>query len=163
MASCAHTHTRLSAVLLYVCVFRTYIMSKQHFHICRTRTPTKHISPLYWDILRRVMEEHSVTHQDAAQCNSILPVIWKKSPPPKHSSRVSGELTVSWKITQAHTNKSLSLTFPTLYLTLRSLTFRAVFFFSGFFQSNPCLVFPLFPLSFSSSLPPIHLHSVCIW
>lgn len=149
----SHTNTHTSAVLLYMCVFlRIYFRAKKYWGICRTRTKTKHISPLHWDILQRVMKEHSVTHQNAAQCNSTLPVISKKSPLPNTPPQGFQENSLFLGKSVTHTPTQVYLSLFKLYTSL-SIPQLSCFF--GFSQSNLCLVsLPSFFLFLSAPYPP---------
>ena len=158
------THTYFYSASTHVQL--AYIMStQQQSHTCRTCCIlTKHTSSPYTDIQRRVMEEHSVTHQNTTQCNSILPVISKKSPLPNASAQGFQENSLFPGKTLSHTNDSLFPSSP--FLCLSPLTLHLIPHSSPslcFSQSTLCLVLSSFTLSFSSSLPPIHLPPLCVW
>lgn len=123
-------------------------------------------SPLHSDISRHVMEEHTVIHQNTTQCNSILPVISKKSPLPNASppgfqenSLFPGK-TLTDTHTHTYTNDSLSIP---LSLSTESAPHSPFLSFSLFLSVNSQSCFPLFHSLFlflSAPYPPPF--SVCL-
>ena len=119
--ACAHTHTHLHSAPS--CVRLAYITrTSRRTHLSDSQSNILSASRRHPDTCHG---EHTVTHQNTTQCNSILAVISKKSPPSQNASppkRLSGKLTLPWKKlshththTHTHTDDSVSIPLVSLH------------------------------------------------